>query len=117
MTLLDSIVSFVTTYQLLFLSGAVGAVAFRMQHNMILSMFIKHLLVSIFVSSMVCLVVKNFTAWSADIIFVGGAIGGYFSSALIKEGSEIVDGISDIVKEKFGKTNNNSDNQDQNKEA
>ena len=108
-SILHSIVAFASTYQLLFLSGIVGSVAWRLQHKMLLIMFIKHVLVSIFVSSIVCLIVKNFTDWSNDIIFVGGAIGGYFSSALIKEGGEIVDSISDIVKEKLGKDKNEDD--------
>lgn len=105
--LLQHVVDFATNYQLLFLSGTAGAAAYRLMNSMTFTMFVKHLLVSIFVSSLVCLVIKSFTDWSGDAIFAVGAASGFFSSKLINEGNEIVEGLSDIVKEKLGKIGNN----------
>lgn len=113
MTTFDLIVAWIANYQLLFLSGLIGAAAYRMQNYMPIKVMVKHVLASIFVSSLVCIVTRNFTDWSNDMIFVSGAVGGYFSSAIINEGKEIIDGLSDIVKEKLGK----DDKKDENGEA
>lgn len=85
-------------YQMFFLAGIVGSIAYRAKHSMHYRKFIKHVVYSIFVSLVVGLTVSSlWTTLNSNFIFAMSAISGYMSEDVIAEIREIISGLSDVV--------------------
>jgi hypothetical protein len=94
-TLLEFIIPIWIEYNIFFYASLISSLAalVRISKYNLFQQFI----LSFFCSLVIGITVKNFTDFNKELIFVVACLGGYYSSDLLQEIREVVQGIGELI--------------------
>ena len=79
------------------IGGMIGAVIHRFYNKMSITEFLSSVVVSGFVGLIAGILLKDYTNFSTEVVYVGVALAGNFAKYLLEEIKQVISSFSDVI--------------------